>query len=190
MLTHRRHEKTLVQEANRAGSRVASQARDVASGAGEVARTAKSEFGGLRRHARRRAERKVTGARRSTANRIQGTASRLSSAAEVVENGRRRKRRWPRMLAFVGLIGAAAVVVAQRARSMVQRDATGASEAEAGQTGQPDPVGQRAQPAEAGGADSSEPATSTSSPGRSTAAGANRQKVASGPSTARGNGGR
>jgi hypothetical protein len=156
MLTHRRNQKTLVQEANRASSKVASQARDVASGAGEMAKTARSELGGLRRLARDRAERKVTGARRATAARIQGTASRLSSAADVVESGRQRqKRRWPRVVALVGLVAAAAVVVGQRVRSMVQRDATGGEAGEGGdghrgETGGADRAEGTGQVAEAG----------------------------------------
>lgn len=184
MLTLRRNQrKSLLQEANRAGSRVAAQARDAAGGAGEVARTAKSELGGLRRKARDRADRKVTGARHAAAARIQGTASRLSNAAEVVENGRRQKRRWPRVVALVGVVVAAGVVVAQRFRSMWERDATPVEE----DTERPAAIGEAERTA------AQQPAKARTTSGTSSTGGASggrRSAAKAGASTARDNGGR
>lgn len=193
MLTHRRTQrKTLLQEANRAGSRVAAQARDVASGAGEVARTATSEIGGLRRRGRRRADRKMARARHAAASGLQGTASRLASAADVVENGRRQKRRWPRVAALVGVVVAAGVVVATRVRSTWNRDATSPDEqsrsTSADEADKSDATGQ---PADLGEREPKSAAQRASSGGTTSGTGGSRRKTASSSaSTARDNGGR
>jgi hypothetical protein len=210
MLTQRRTQrKTLPQETTRAGRRVASQARDVASGAGEVARTAKTEIGGLRRLAGKRAGRKVTGARRATSARLQGTsarlqgtAARLSSAAEVVEGGGERqgrgKRRWPRVVALLALVGTAALVVARRVRAVWTRDETGDSAAEpregahlgttTPESDRPESMGQLAEAGDAGEDGDAVEATGSGSPERGT--GQASEQVPSGASANRGNGGR
>lgn len=177
MLTLRKKQRrTLVEEASRAGGRVAAQARDMAGGAGEVARTAKTELHGLRKHARRRADRRMTDARHVAATRLQDTAAKLSSAAEAVENGHKKGRRWPRIALVMGAVAAAGLVVARRMRSTWDRDQTPGDSTHQGQPADADRPEAKGQLAETGGSSRAQKAP---------VGGVSREKVESGTSSGR-----
>jgi hypothetical protein len=124
MLTHQKKaRRSPLHQVNRAGGQVAARAQGALSGAGEVARSAGAGVVRVPRRVRHGADRTVWGARRAAAGRLSSTASRLSSVADVVEHGRRpRRRRWPFVAAAAAVLTAAGVVATKVARSLRSRD--------------------------------------------------------------------
>lgn len=164
MLTHRKKAgRSPLHKVNQAGSQVATRAQGALSGAGEAARSAGAGLGRVPRRMRHRADRTVWGARHVAAGRLSNTASRLSGVAEVVEHGRRpRRRRWPFVAAIAAVVAAAGLVataVARRLRSSGTTDDTEGRRGEGEETPRAEPMGKMPEP---GGSERrrAEPATS------------------------------
>lgn len=160
----------------------------MAGGAGEVARTAKTELKGLRKQARHRAGRRADTARHAAASRLQDTAARLASAADAVENGRGKRksgRRWPRVALVVGAVVAAGLFVARQVRGVWHRDQIAGEGAD--ETGLEEPAEGGRPGQTATGAEPGQAATRTTAGRRAgspaATGGASREAVRSGTSS-------